>query len=205
MTIPERLYRIARHKLTELKDRLDQLDSEAEIDPEIEERRRQSRSRADARRELDEDIQLPNAPKAPGPDVAPVPLQPNTVRRTPEEIARGVRPGISSTSTPASAAQTAQPDPLAYHYKLLGVESGSDFATVQAAYNNLAARCDVSRFPAGSLEAQQAEQIRQRLDASYKALRDALDMTARRFDLLEFDSPPPPNPDTGSGGNPTSR
>jgi hypothetical protein len=83
------------------------------------------------------------------------------------------------------------PDPLAYHYKLLGVEPGADFAVVQAEYNKLAARAEPSRFPAGSPEERQAQELRKRLDDSFKLLREALDPTARRFDLLEFDQPSP--------------
>ncbi len=42
--------------------------------------------------------------------------------------------------------------------------------------------------------------LRERLDASYKMLREALDFTARRFDLLEYDptnAPVTPQPSQG--------
>lgn len=75
---------------------------------------------------------------------------------------------------------------------MLGLESGADFAAVQSAYNKLAARSDPARFTAGSPEEQQARQIRQRLDASYKQLREVLNSTSTRFNLLEFDDLPAP-------------
>jgi hypothetical protein len=75
---------------------------------------------------------------------------------------------------------------LDYHYRLLSLEPGADFPAVQAAYNRLAARCDPALFPAGSAEERQARQIRERLDTSYKQLRDVLDITTTRFGRLEF-------------------
>ena len=185
MSINERFSRIVRHKLSEIRDRFDQLDEEAQQDPAEIERRRKAAVRAEARRELDDAMEegIAATPKSGSVDVAPVPLRPTGQRRTPEEIARAGRPI-------ATSGETNMPDPLLYHYRLLGVESGSDFAAVQAAYNNLAARCDSSRFPAGSAEAREAETIRQRLEVSYKTLRDALDATAHRFGLLEFDDRP---------------
>lgn len=186
MSIPERLYRIAKYKLGELKDRLDRLDDEAQQEWTAEQKRRQSRS--DARRELDDALAAPPPPApAASPNTAAPAPQP---RRTPEQIVSGAR----YAPAPSGASTSAMPsfaDPLAYHYKLLSVEPGADFTEVQAAYNRLAARCDPSRFPAGSEEERQAQEIRARLEASFKALREALDPTARRFDLLEFDTPGP--------------
>ncbi len=83
-----------------------------------------------------------------------------------------------------------QSDPLDYHYRMLGLEVGADFSEVQTAYNGLAARTDPGRFPAVSAEAKELDDIRKRLEASYRALRDALDSTAHRFGLLEFDAAP---------------
>jgi DnaJ-domain-containing protein 1 len=196
MSIPTRLYRIAKYKLTEIKDRLDQLDEEQER--EAAQRRAQTLSRADARRELDEAMTAPPPETTPAASPPPsstsqserpvIPDLPPLPRRTPEEIARGSRPLPQVSAPPPTNTQMAppQPDPLTYHYRLLGVEPGTDFGTVQAAYNTLAARSDPGRFPAGSEEERTAQEIRKRLEASYQALRDALDPTARRFDLLEY-------------------
>ncbi len=195
MSIPERLYRIAKYKLTEIKDRLDQLDEERERV--AEERRARAESRSDARRELDDAMTAPTPPvrssSLPAEERSAVPSAPPLPRRTPAEIAAGTRPLPHTTAPPPvttpfpqAGMPTAQPDPLEYHYKLLGVEPGSDFVTVQSAYNTLAARSDPGRFPAGSEEERAAQEIRNRLETSYQTLRDALDPTARRFDLLEY-------------------
>src|SRR5579871_398911 len=175
MSIPDRVYRIFKYKLNELKEHFDQLDQEAQ-------RSSPQQARSDARRELNDALAGPSLPSQPS---APPPS--STARRTPEDIAGGLRRQPASVS-PGPAAPAAA-DPLAYHYRCLGVEAGSDFTIVQTAYNRLAARCDPGRFPAGSEEERQAQDLRTRLETSFKALRDALDTTARRFDLLELDSP----------------
>ena len=185
MGIPERVYRIFKYKLNELKEHFDQLDAEAQRDWETTQRRSPQQARADARRELDDALSGPSLPTQPS-----QPSSPPTARRSPEEIAAGIRPQPTASPTSSSVPTAATPDPLAYHYRCLGVEAGSDFTAVQAAYNRLAARCDPGRFPAGSEEERQAQELRTRLEASFKVLREALDTTARRFDLLELDSPP---------------
>lgn len=191
MSIPHRFYRIARYKLNELKERFDRLDEEAQVDWETDQKRRQTQSRSEARRELDD--AMVNPPNTTG-RTAPAERPPATTgsaplpRRTPEEIARGQRdPGFTTAPPPSSAEQFAALDPLLIHYQRLGLEAGSDFAAVQSKYNQLAARADPIRFPAGSSEEKMAQDIRAKLDASFKVLRDALDPTARRFELLEFD------------------
>jgi hypothetical protein len=188
MSIPERLFRIAKYKLTEIKERIERLDEETQRDEEELRRLRRSQSKGDARRELEESLRTPSDSVSANP---PISTQAPPPRRTPEEIARGIpsRAGNATTGGTVSAPMPHASDALAYHYRLLGLEPGAGFAEVQAAYNRFVARCDTSRFPAGSAEEQEAREIKTRLDASYKILRDALDPTARRFDLLEFDTP----------------
>jgi hypothetical protein len=186
MSIPDKFGRIVKHKLGELKDWFDQVDEERDAREEAEQRRK--RGRTDARRELEDALGAPLPPTAPRGDRAAAPPA-SLPRRTPEEIARGQQSGGAA---PAAAGGAAVVDALDYHYRLLGLEPGADFAAVQAAYNKLAARSDPSRFAAGSQDESLAREIRKRLDVSYQALRDVLDMTARRFDLLEFDAPAAP-------------
>ena len=198
MSIPDRFYRIAKHKLGEVKDWFDKVDEEEEEDAR---QKRRADPRENARHELSDSL-TPNGnttgggslPRGSSP--AAVPMSPP---RAPQDYARGGRPSTSAGSGysgPSNSgggnnySSTSQPDPLDYHYKLLGLESGADFAAVQAAYNKLAARSDPSRFPAGSSDALAAQQIRQRLDTSFKTLRESLDTTAARFNLLEFDDEP---------------
>jgi DnaJ-domain-containing protein 1 len=179
MSIPERFYRIAKHKFSEIRDRVDRWDEEAqEAETDI---LRKAEKQTDARSELKDALRN----TAPPPKSDKIPAAQASTLRTPDEIRRAAAP---MTNT-AAAMSSQQPDPLDFHYRLLGVEPGTEFSEVQAAYNKLAARCDPARFPANSTEAQEAERIRKRLEDSYKVLRDALDSTARRFDLLEFDTP----------------
>lgn len=183
MSIPERFYRLARNKFHDLRERFDDLDVEAQEREALREQMTENRrsSRRDAQRELSEspgDAQL-RATKVNAPDLGGI--QPRM--RTPEEIRRGAPASAPS----ASNAQTeAQDDPLAPHYRLLGIEVGSDFQTAQAAYQRLLARCDANRFPEGSAEAQDAEKIRERLEETFRVLKDALDPVSRRFDILEL-------------------
>lgn len=181
MSIPERFYRIAKHKFSEIKDRVDRWDEEAQ-QAELAELRK-TEQRNDARAELKDALRNVQPAKAEGAQTPQTAAKPNL--RTPEEIRRASTPPATTSGSTLGM----QEDPLAYHYRLLGVEPGTEFAEVQAAYSKLAARCDPARFPVHSTEAQEAERIRKRLEDSYQVLRDALDTTARRFDLLEFDTP----------------
>ncbi len=207
MSIPDRFYRIAKHKMVEIKDWFDKVDEEEDMI--ASERRRSAGERTDARRELADAMEAaPSTPSASsasrqatsasqsGNSAIPVNLpRSNTptatyagtrISKPPAET--GSSPSLSAGSSPLTVQES---DPLAFHYKRLGIETGSDFASVQFAYNRLAARSDAARFPAGSTEEQECREIRERLEESYKILRDALDQTARRFDLLEFDPIPP--------------
>lgn len=192
-SIPQRFGRIAMHKLSEFKRRIEEMDDDALRELEAEQHK--SRGNDAATRELDDAIAAPTQYDS---RPSEMPSRP----RTPEQIATGGR--TESAPAPQSSRSMTQPvngsDPLPFHYQLLGVENGADFVTVQSAYKKLAARCDPARFPADSDEAKQAATLRERLDASYKVLREALDFTARRFDLLEFDpanAPAAPQPAQG--------
>ncbi len=100
---------------------------------------------------------------------------------------RPANPATTTHITPGSINTQAVPDPLGYHYKIFGLEPGADFADVETSYRKLIARADPSRFPLGSDDAAKAADIRSRIETSFRALRDELDPTARRFDRLEFD------------------
>lgn len=185
MSIPERLYRLAKGKIGEIRELFDQDEEDAELDPEVIARRQRAQARKSARREVDDalDPYIPPAAAAtsPSPPRAAQPI------RTPEEIMRGARSNTSPTYTaPAAAPQSVEADPLAPHYRLLGLEPGTDLATVQAVYEKLEARCKPDLFPADSADAVKMQEIRTDLEAAYKALRQALDPTARRFDMLEL-------------------
>ncbi|MGC8668693.1 MAG: hypothetical protein ACP5VE_11320 [Chthonomonadales bacterium] len=131
---------------------------------------------------LDADAALGDADTLAGAELAreiyPTPEPPRRLS-TPEEIAPATKP--------AEAPRPPQvQNPLAIHYRILGVPEGSDLDAVEAAYKRLIARCDPQRFPQGSDERATAEQIRKRVEHSYDALKDVLDPTAGRFDKLEL-------------------
>ncbi len=162
MSLPERFYRIARYKLNELRDQLERMDAEyAE----------KQGGRQEAEKELVESINPPVSTQT------PAQYPPRTVQNATVSAAR-------TAAAPATAA-----DPLAYHFALMGLPPGSDLNSVERAYQSLAARADPARFPEGSQDAATARSLRDRIENSYKILRENLDMTTQRFDRLEFDKP----------------
>jgi hypothetical protein len=88
-------------------------------------------------------------------------------------------------TAPASDA-AALTDPIQTAYKILGVPPGSDWLSVQQAANKLRQRCAPSRFPNGSQEQVETQNILQRVEEAYQVLQNALDPNAGRFDKLEL-------------------
>lgn len=160
MGFSKRLRNIALSQIKAVKERLDRVD--AEIEQELAERRAAEQARNELLEELSD-----------GP--APATL------RTPQEIARG-----EGTGTRIGAASPPVVNPLARHYRVLGLEEGADLEAIETAYAGLAKRCAPDRFPAGSEEQKAAQEIFNRVEAAYNALKDALDPTAGRFDKLEL-------------------
>jgi hypothetical protein len=181
MSIPERLYRLAKGKIGEIREMFDGQESD-EIDPELLARVQRSQARKTARQELEDAVE--GEPSVQPARAATSPRSSTPALRTPDEI-RGAAIGTGGTARGSAAVQGVQ-DPLAVHYQLLGLEPGADYPTVQAVYEKLLSRCKPDRFPAGSPEAVEAHDIQNRLEATYKVLREALDPTARRFDMLEI-------------------
>lgn len=159
MSWSRRLRNIALTQVKAIKERLDSIDAEADAD--LVARRRE---REDALRELRDGIEQEGRP------------------RTPEEIAGGAGPRVDSSPTP----QTATPSALARYYKVLGVQEGADLGEVEEAYRRLASRCRAVNFENGSEEQQSANEIMERVDEAYNALREALNPAAGRFDKLEL-------------------
>ena len=192
MSIPERLFRLAKGKVGEFKEYLGHAGEKQDLSPEEEARLLKFQERKKARGELEEALEAPTPYAS---VISPRPQNSPARPRTPEEIAGSgvpLRRAETSNALRNSAVSPVQEsvapvDPLNEHFRLLGLPEGSDFATVQAAYEKLEERCDPGRFPAGSEEAKELEDIRKRLEASYDTLRKALDPTARRFDLIEIE------------------
>lgn len=191
MSLSRRLRTIALSQIGAIHDRLNRIDAEAAI--EAERKIEQKRMERDARDELDDPTAIKPVLRSPEDIAAGVVRQP-TASRT-EASNRPPSYGGSVQSAPSApdslgssvTAQAGSSFPLRLHYKVLGLEDGADYASVQSSYNKLAARCDPTRFPAGSDDQKMAEGIRKRVDAAYEALRDALDSTAGRFDKLELE------------------
>lgn len=93
----------------------------------------------------------------------------------------------SSSTTSSAAAAAASNDPNASDYRMLGVPVGSDLGTVQSAFEKLARRCDPRRFPEDSREQKDAQRILERVNIAFEALRKRLDPTENRFGKLELE------------------
>lgn len=184
MGIPERIYRIGKAYINQIRDRVDEgLDK---IDDRL----------ADAERELSSE------PGATAPSLAEDTSPEGMMRRAEERIAAARRnlesrtelrgetanaTTATATVDPATKPTTATNNPNESDYKMLGVPIGADLPTIQAAYEKLALRCDPRRFPDGSVEQQEAQKILARINVSYEALRRRLDPTESRFGKLELE------------------
>lgn len=71
-------------------------------------------------------------------------------------------------------------------YKVLGVEPGADFLSVQKAYQDLRQRASPDRFPAGSKEQDAARSIQKRIDSAFMMLSNVLAPASDRFGRLEI-------------------
>lgn len=176
MSIPNRIYRIAKSYLNQARDRIETLDAEL------------------AEKELHSS---PGAPTGGAPGAAS-PVRDDTsaeaMMRRAEERIRAARaeaqaaPGSRYTgdATAAAPTQTAATDLNSADFRVLGAPIGSDWSTVQSAYEKLSRRCDPRRFPEGSEEQKDAQRILERVNVAYEALRKRLDPTESRFGKLEF-------------------
>jgi hypothetical protein len=98
------------------------------------------------------------------------------------DASRELRP--APVTAPVSALSSTL-DPDVAHYKILGIAPGSDYPTVQAAFDKLAARLDPTRFE-NETDKAEAKQILERVNTAYDTLRSKLDPTQNRFGKLEF-------------------
>lgn len=91
-----------------------------------------------------------------------------------------------STSEPTQAEREA--DPVQTAYRVIGVPYGSDMSVVDKAVAELRSRAAPDRFPEGSPERDSAIKIHSRIDNAYAVLQDAKGQSAgvNRFDRLEL-------------------
>jgi hypothetical protein len=111
----------------------------------------------------------------------------NSLNRAGETATVSSTSPSTTTSTSAAATAAAVETPEAKDYRVLGVPLDSDLATVQNAFEKLSRRCDPRRFPEGSAEQKDAERILVRVNAAYESLRKRLDPTENRFGKLELE------------------
>ena len=187
MSIPERIFRISKAYLNQVRDRIDAELAERELEtslnrdpdlpaqddasPEAMMRRAEARIAA-ARRDMERQM----GERTPG-TAAPVTPAAET----------GVAPASATSPTAPAPAKGVETDPNAADFRILGVPVGSDLPTVQAAYERLSRRCDPRRFPEASAEQKEAERILARVNTAYDALRKRLDPTENRFGKLELE------------------
>ncbi|MCS6829950.1 MAG: J domain-containing protein [Armatimonadota bacterium] len=164
MGITRRIRRIIKGYVKTARERLDELEAEL-----------------NARRELEEYLEPAGSTGAkPMPETATPPT--------------GSAPTASQTraaqtpmerQTAAGNSQQMSADLLA-HFRLLGIPPNADMRKAQEAYEQLMERANPERFPEGSEERRRAEQIRQRIQQAYDAIKQHLDPTSARFDRLEI-------------------
>lgn len=169
MSVPDRIYNIAKSYLDAALSRLEEIDSRANA-------------------ELDRAL-------APGGSVASSSSS-DPMERAAAKIAaaRGeaaarsqLQPQRYNFSTPdPSAATGPDPDPIQTAYRVIGVPAGSDIATVDAAVAKLRERAAPDRFAEGSTERADAARIQARVDSAYAVLQESLGAPANRFDRLEL-------------------
>lgn len=157
MSLPDRLFRLARGYWVQTGDRLE--DARARL------------SQADAYQELADALR-----------VAPMPRDPQ-----PEPPAQTARPAaLPQDPSPTSATTLDTGDPMAVCYHLLRVEPGVTLPSLDLAYAARLAELNVEGHAPGTPERAAAEGKRAALSAAYERLRDCLNPVESRMEHLEF-------------------
>ncbi len=169
MSIPDRIVKISKTYMGQVRDRIDGALSERE----------------DALRELEGDADRPTRPSS-------LDKADDIMRRAEEKVAaarremdasRELRPASSATPTVMPMASASVEE--ASHYKVLGIPPGSDYSAVQSAYEKLVKRLDTTRFE-NETDKAEAARILERVNVAYESLRNQLDPTTNRFGKLEL-------------------
>lgn len=95
-------------------------------------------------------------------------------------------PGSGTAPHSAGPLPPGQHDPVLAAYAVLRLDPGSDLAAVEAAYTDRAAELRIDEHAPGSPERLALEGKRAALTAAYERLRDTLNPTEARFEMLEF-------------------
>jgi hypothetical protein len=188
MSIPDRLYNIAKGHLDRAVDRWGEIDAKAqqELDSFLAGRGGDTNNlsawdravgkigAASGEKELRSPAdRMDDTPSGPEPSL-------DDLEASIAQKQQGASPSGASPA-PLPASQT-----LLAAYKVLGVEPGSDYLTVRKAYRDLRERAAPDRFPEGSKEQEAALSIQRRIESAHMMLSNTLAPNSDRFDRLEL-------------------
>ncbi len=176
MSIPERLWRVARGHWALGQERVSDRISQAEQELNEATGHTSSYSSVEAQVAAKTDAKLAEA--AAYREIADI------LRNAPVGATETVA-GRTVTGTPAPPTSAGY-DPLDACYTLLRIRPGTDLAGVDLAFNARMAELQPERHPVGSSERANVEAKRAAVDAAYQKLRDMLNPTETRFERLEF-------------------
>jgi DnaJ-domain-containing protein 1 len=187
MSIPERIYNLAKGHLDKALQRWDEIDSRAQQELDSYMANQGDTNNMSAWDRAVGKINSAGAEKelrsaADRMDDTPPPVSLDALESS--IAAERAATSSGSRNQPVSAAR--MPQTLIAAYKVLGVDAGADWLTVQKAYQELRERAAPDRFPAGSKEQEAAKNIQKRIESAYMMLSSALAPATDRFDRLEL-------------------
>jgi len=119
---------------------------------------------AAARRELDDAL---GGPRKTPPPIPGAPTEPST--------------------SPNGDQQAPKEQQIELARRILGVGETAPFDEIRKAFERLNKRSDPNRFPTGSQERKEAEELNRRVNIAYRLLTEQISTTEKRFRSLEID------------------
>jgi hypothetical protein len=176
MSVPDRIYQIAKAYLDAARGRLDEIDDRAQAELE----RALGPGGSVVSPAIDDPMARAAAKIAAARGEAAARSTMNAAR------SQNSQPERYNFSTPDPSHDTFDTDPIQTAYRVIGVPLGSDIATVDRAVAKLRERAAPEKFAEGSAEKDDAVRIQARIDNAYAVLQDALGVQGNRFDRLEL-------------------
>jgi hypothetical protein len=168
MSVPDRIYRIAKAYLDAARGRLDEID-------------------ARATEELERALGPGGTVNSAGGDDPMARAAAKIAAARGEAAARAQMPQRYNFSTPDPSRDAGfETDPVQTAYRVIGVPVGSDMETIDKAVSRLRERAAPDRFPEGSPEREDAARIQARVDNAYAVLQESMGVPKNRFDRLEL-------------------
>lgn len=191
MSIPDRIYNLAKGHLDKMRQRWDEIDAAAqqEIDSVVASSRDTNSLSAWDR--AAGKINSANAARELMPAASRIDETPQDADQQLDALEQSVSRRSGIGSAPSAYRQTPgngerQQQALSGAYKVLGLAPGADWMTIRETYQKLKERAAPERFPDASLEQNMAKDIQRRLDGAFMILTDALSPESARFDRLEL-------------------